>query len=101
MFKKAIYLFAIVVTLESTAYCDRGITASGEPVREGICAVDRINGVLCPFGTRIILPDGRVLIVTDRFGANHNNHLDIWMPNESDCWEFGRRFLRCKVEVAE
>ena len=62
MFKKAIYLFAIVVTLESTAYCDRGITASGETVREGICAVDRINGVLCPFGTRIILPDGRVLI---------------------------------------
>ena len=99
MFKKAIYLFAIVVTLESTAYCDRGITTSGEPVREGICAVDRINGVLCPFGTRIILPDGRVLIVKDRFGAGHNNHLDIWMPTENECWQFGRKNLVCKVEI--
>ena len=99
MFKKAIYLFSIVVTLESTAYCDRGITASGEPVREGICAVDRINGVLCPFGTKIILPDGRVLIVKDRFGAGHNNHLDIWMASENDCWNFGRRNLVCRVEI--
>ena len=95
------WMLAIVVTLNCSAYCDRGITASGEPVREGICAVDRINGVLCPFGTRIILPDGRVLIVKDRFGAGHNNHLDIWMPNESDCWDFGRRNLVCKMEVAE
>lgn len=99
--KRLAWLFAIVVTLECSAYCDRGITASGEPVREGICAVDKINGVLCPFGTKIILPDGRVLIVTDRFGAGHNNHLDIWMPSESDCWNFGRRNLVCEVEVEE
>lgn len=96
---KWIYMLAIVVILESTAYCDRGITASGEPVREGICAVDRINGVLCPFGTKIILPDGRVLIVKDRFGAGHNNHLDIWMASENDCWNFGRRWLECKIEM--
>ena len=96
---KWIYMLAVVVTLESTAYCDRGITASGEPVREGICAVDRINGVLCPFGTRIILPDGRVLIVKDRFGAGHNNHLDIWMASENECWNFGRRWLRCRIKM--
>ena len=96
---KWIYMLAVVVTLESTAYCDRGITASGEPVREGICAVDRINGVLCPFGTKIILPDGRLLIVKDRFGANHNNHLDIWMASENECWNFGRRWLRCRIKM--
>lgn len=96
---KWIYMLAVVVTLESTAYCDRGITASGEPVREGVCAVDRINGVLCPFGTRIILPDGRVLIVKDRFGAGHNNHLDIWMASENECWNFGRRWLRCRIKM--
>lgn len=95
------WMLAIVVTLNCSAYCDNGITASGEPVREGICAVDRINGVLCPFGTRIILPDGRVLIVTDRFSANHNNHLDIWMASENDCWQFGRQWLKCRIEVAE
>lgn len=94
-------ILAIIVTLECTAYCDRGITASGEPVWEGICAVDRINGVLVPFNTKIILPNGKVLIVKDRFGAGNNNHLDIWMANENDCWQFGRQWLRCKVEVAE
>lgn len=88
---------AIIVTLQCTAYCDKGITASGEYVRDGICAVDRINGVLCPFGTKVILPNGKVLIVKDRFGANHNNQLDIWMESENDCWQFGRRNLVCEV----
>lgn len=98
---KWIYMLAVVVTLNCSAYCDRGITASGEPVREGVCAVDRINGVLVPFNTKIILPDGRVLIVKDRFGAGHNNRLDIWMENENDCWQFGRKNLVCEVEMAE
>ena len=97
MMMKLLYILAIIVTLECTAYCDRGITASGEYVREGICAVDKINGVLVPFNTKIILPNGKVLIVKDRFGANHNNHLDIWMASENDCWKFGRRNLVCEV----
>ena len=94
------YLLAIVLTLNCTAYCDKGITASGEPVRGGICAVDKINGVLVPFGSKVILPNGKVLIVKDRFGANHNNHLDIWMPSESECWQFGRKNLVCEVIIS-
>lgn len=99
---KHLILFAVfIATLECTAYCVKGITASGEYVREGICAMDRVNGQVVPFGTKVILPNGKVLIVKDRFGGNHNNHLDIWMPNEDKCWEFGRQWLKCKVEVAE
>ena len=95
--KKWMYMLAIVVTLNCSAYADRGITASGEYVREGICAMDRVNEKVVPFGSKVILPNGKVLVVKDRFGANHNNHLDIWMPNESDCWKFGRRNLVCEV----
>lgn len=98
---KKLIVLAVMVTLNASAYCDHGITASGEPVRDGICAVDRINGITVPFGTRIIMPDGKVLVVKDRFGGNLNNHLDIWMPNEDDCWKFGRRNLVCRIEVAE
>jgi 3D (Asp-Asp-Asp) domain-containing protein len=94
-----IYMLAIVVTLQCTAYCDRGITASGEPVQDGICAMDKLNGVLVPFGSKVILPNGRVLIVKDRFGANHDNHLDIWMASESECWQFGRKNLVCEVII--
>ena len=91
------YLLAIVVTLNCSAYADRGITASGEYVREGICAMDRVNGQVVPFGTKVILPNGKVLIAKDRFGAGRNNHLDIWMASENDCWNFGRRNLVCEV----
>ena len=97
---KYLILFAVfIATLECTAYCDKGITASGEYVRDGFCAMDKLNGVVVPFGTRVILPNGRVLIVKDRFGANHNNHLDIWMPTENECWQFGRRNLVCEVVI--
>ena len=95
-----IHMLAIVVTLNCTAYCDHGITASGEPVRDGICAVDKINGVLVPFGAKVVLPDEKVLIVKDRLGGGSlNNHLDIWIENEYKCWEFGRQNLVCEVEI--
>ena len=96
-----IYMLAIVVTLNASAYCDKGITASGEYVRDGICAMDKLNGVLVPFGSKVILPNGKVLIVKDRFGANHDNHLDIWMASENECWQFGRRNLLCKIEIPD
>ena len=55
-------VLAITVTLQCTAYCDRGITASGEYVRDGFCAMDKLNGMLVPFGSKVILPNGKVLI---------------------------------------
>ena len=96
---KYLILFAVfIATLECTAYCDKGITASGECARDGICAVDRINGVLVPFGTKITLPDGTVLTVKDRIcGGQYNNKLDRWIKNEDECWRFGRRNLVCEV----
>ena len=99
MLKYLCLLAVFLQTLQCTAYCDRGITASGEYVRDGICAMDRVNGMVVPFNSKVYLPDGRVLIVKDRFGAGHNNHLDIWMASENDCWNFGRRWLRCKIET--
>lgn len=96
---KKLLMLAVIVTLNCSAYCDRGITASGEPVRAGICAMDMLNGVIVPFGSRVTLPDGTTLIVKDRFGGNYNNRLDIWMPTESACWLFGRKDLKCEVQL--
>ena len=96
---KLLYVLAIIVTLECTAYCDRGITASGEYVRDGICAMDRVNGQVVPFGAKVILPNGKVLVVKDRFGDLRNNCLDIWMQSEDECWEWGRRNVECRIEL--
>ena len=93
-------LLAIVVTLNCSAYCETGNpTASGVMPQVGQCAVDKINGQWIPFGTRIYTEDGRTLVVTDRFGGSYNNRMDIFMATESECWEFGRRWLECRIEM--
>ena len=102
--KKLINLLAIVVTLSATAYCHTGNpTASGVMPAVGQCAVDKINGQWIPFGTKIRILDQNVgmheLVVADRFGDGRNNAMDIFMPTESECWQFGRQFLKCRVEI--
>ena len=93
-------LLAIVVTLSATAYCHTGNpTASGVMPQVGHGAVDNINGVTVPFGSKVHLPDGRVLTVTDRFGDGRSNCLDIFMASEAECWQFGRRWLKCRIEM--
>ena len=94
------FLLSIAVTLQCTAYThSNNPTASGVMPQVGHCACDKINGEWVRFGTRITLPDGRVLTVTDRFGGNYNNRLDIFMATENECWQFGRRDLLCRIEM--
>ena len=102
--KTLINLLAIVVTLSATAYCHTGNpTASGVMPQVGHCAVDKINGQWIPFGTKIRIINQNVgiheLVVTDRFGGNYNNKMDIFMQTEDECWQFGRRNLLCEVEL--
>lgn len=93
-------LLAVIVTLNCSAYCHTGNpTASGVMPAVGMCAVDKINGQWIPFGTKITLPDGRMLTVTDRFGGNYNNKMDIFMQSEVECWQFGRRWIKCRIEM--
>jgi len=93
--KLLILLAVFWQVLNCSAYTHSGNpTASGVMPQVGMAAADHL-----PFGSRITLPDGRILTVTDRFGGNYRDRLDIFMDSEAACWEFGRRWLRCKVEV--
>ena len=93
-------LLAIIVTLNVSAFCETGNpTASGVMPQVGHCAVDKIDGQWVPFGTRIHTEDGWTLVVTDRFGGNYDNKLDIFMASEQECWQFGRQGLKCRVEL--
>ena len=93
---KKLLMLAVIVTLSCSAYCDRGITASGVWPQVGHAAADHL-----PFGSKVTLPDGRVLTITDRFGGGYSNRLDIFLPTEAECWQFGRQWLKCRIEVAE
>ena len=93
-------VMAIIVTLNCSAYAPTGNpTASGVMPKVGHCAMDKLNGEWVAFGTKVIMPDGRELIVTDRFGDSRNNCLDIFMETEQECWEWGRRNVECRVEL--
>ena len=93
-------MLAIVVTLNASAYThSTNPTASGVMPQVGYCAVDKINGEWVRFGTKITLPNGRTLIVKDRFGDGRSNCLDIFMETEQECWEWGRKFISCQIEM--
>ena len=96
------YMLAVVVTLNCSAYThSSNPTASGVMPAVGHCAMDKVNGVVVPFGTVIKTEDGRRLVVTDRFGDGRSNCLDIFMASEAECWQFGRRWLRCRIETPQ
>jgi 3D (Asp-Asp-Asp) domain-containing protein len=83
---------------EATAYCDRGFTASGVYVREGIVAGDPR---VLPLGSVIdIRYDDTVLDeyrVMDTGGMIKGYKVDIWMESCDDAVEFGRREVRVRI----
>jgi len=95
---RKLILFAVFwQVLNISAYAETGNrTSSGVwPVAGVTCAADHL-----PFGSRVTLPDGRTWIVQDRFGAGWQDHLDLYLGDESSCWQWGRRWLKCKIETS-
>ena len=94
--KKLLIMMAVFwQVMNVSAYCETGNrTASGVWPAVGHAAADHL-----PFGSRVTLPDGRILTITDRFGGNYTDRLDVFMNSEDECWQFGRRNLVCKVEL--
>ena len=95
--KKLILMAVFWQVLNVSAYCETGNrTASGVWPAVGMAAADHL-----PFGSRVTLPDGAVVVIRDRMGGSYSDRLDLFMETEDGCWKFGRKILRCKVEVAE
>lgn len=90
------YLILLAVfwqTLNVSAYCHTGNpTASGVWPAVGMAAADHL-----PFGSRVYLPDGSVVVIRDRFGGGYSDRLDLFKETEDECWKWGRQILRCKV----
>ena len=95
---KQIIMFAVFwQVLNCSAYCHTGSpTASGVMPAVGMAAADHL-----PFGAKVYLPDGTVVEIRDRMGGNYSDRLDLFKETEDECWKFGRRRLRCRIEVPE
>ena len=89
-------MFAVFYQLlNCSAYTHTGNpTASGVMPAVGMAAADHL-----PFGSRVTLPDGTVVVIRDRMGGSYSNRLDLFKETEDECWEFGRRNLRCRIET--
>lgn len=88
-----------VMTMEVTAYCDYGETASGETTRRGIVAAD--PDVL-PLGSRIRVTGldrrhNRTYDVEDTGRKVQGRIIDIYMPSCEAAKEFGRQTARVRV----
>lgn len=95
---KHLVLFAVFwQVLNCSAYCHTGSpTASGVMPAVGMAAADHL-----PFGTKVYLPDGTVVEIRDRMGGNYSDRLDLFKDTEDECWKFGRRWLKCRIETPE
>jgi 3D (Asp-Asp-Asp) domain-containing protein len=93
----ALCAFLVCLTVSVSAYTNadgagHGITASGVRTREGIVAC----GPSWPFGTVVLLA-GRAMVCMDRGSAITDGHIDVYMTDEADAWQFGRRTLTAGV----
>ncbi len=81
----------------ATAYSLRGRTASGKLVSRGLIAAD--HRVL-PLGTRVRLDAGSYsgeYLVADTGGSVRGRKIDIWVPNNGEAMQFGRRAVKLTV----
>ena len=93
--KKLILMAVFWQVLNVSAYCETGNrTASGAWPAVGMAAADHL-----PFGSKVYLPGGSVVVIRDRFGGGYRDRLDIFMASKDECWQFGRQWLKCKIEL--
>lgn len=91
------YVFGVLFMfqlMEVSAYTYTGnLTASGtvpKPYRTAAC--DHL-----PIGTRLVV-NGHEYVVEDRFGGGYVDRLDLFLPTEEECWNFGRQLLWVEVK---
>jgi 3D (Asp-Asp-Asp) domain-containing protein len=88
-----------------SAYCpgsSKGITASGERVREGFLAVsqDVEEGMNLGFGDRVLLNGLGVYAFKDRMASRMHKKVDIYMGCEARAMRFGVRRYVVLVKLA-
>lgn len=92
--------YSMMISATATAYCDKGITASGLRSQVGVVAVDPR---VIPLGTRLYIEsaDGTwsygVCVAGDTGGAIKGNIVDLFYDSYNQCIQFGRR--GCNIYV--
>lgn len=77
---------AQAMSVTATAYVQGGTTASGRPAKPGVIAVDP---KVIPLGTKVYVEGYGYAIAADTGGKIKNNRIDVCLPTESECIQWG------------
>ena len=84
-----------IMTMEATAYTWTGNqTASGTWPAVGTAAVDP---KVIPLGTRLWIEGYGEAVAEDTGGLVKGNIIDVFLPTEDECWQWGRRTVEVRV----
>ena len=86
------------MTMVATAYCLRGLTATGGDVHRGTVASDP---QVLPFGTHIRILGRHIrgtYVVEDKGSAMKGRRIDIFMPRCDQARQFGRQRVTVTIE---
>ena len=84
-----------ILTMEATAYTWTGQqTASGTWPAVGTVAVDP---QVIPLGTRLWIEGYGEAVAEDTGGLVKGNIIDIYLPTEDQCWQWGRRQVEVRI----
>lgn len=84
-----------ILTMEATAYTWTGQrTASGTWPAVGTVATDP---EVIPLGTRLWVEEYGEAVALDTGGLVKGNVIDVYLPTEAECWQWGRRQVEVKI----
>ena len=84
-----------ILTMEATAYTWTGQrTASGTWPAIGTVATDP---EVIPLGTRLCIEGYGEAVALDTGGAVKGNVIDVYLPTEAECWQWGRRQVEVRI----
>ena len=82
------------ITVSTTGYAIRGLTATGMRTAPGVVAVDPS---VIPLGTRMTIPGYGTGIAADTGGAIHGATIDLWFPTTAQALAWGRRTVTITI----
>lgn len=82
------------LSVQAYSYCLQGRTASGRYTKHGIVAVDPR---VIPLGSKLHIPGYGWAVAADTGGAIKGNKIDVWLPTNSACFQWGVRQVKIKV----
>ena len=83
------------MVMECTAYTWTGQrTKSGTWPTVGTAAVDP---EVIPLGTRLCIEGYGEAVALDTGGAVKGNVIDVYLPTEAECWQWGRQQVEVRV----